>query len=160
MRVLFPSGSHCPEGIVLDAKWFHGLAAFSYRQTSSETQGQSIGQGEKARRKNEFKRRRKSPLVPTLTGLFPNGQTNAGSWLGTKNALYCAQSAKSFSWVLFVSSYTTAIISPQLPGSFTKLSYPDKGTTDESKTFRMLSAGAIQFALRKFCFWRITMYHK
>ena len=28
------------------------------------------------------------------------------------------------------------------------------------KTFRMLSAGAIQFALRKFCFWRITMYRK
>ena len=36
----------------------------------------------------------------------------AGSWLGTKNALYyCAQSAHSFSWVLFVSSYTTAIVS-------------------------------------------------
>ena len=32
------------------------------------------------------------------------------------------------------------------------------------KTFRMLPAGAIQFALRKFflsfCFWRITMYRK
>ena len=70
-----------------------------------------------------FKYRRKSPWVPTLTGPFPNGQENAGSWLGTKNALYyCAQSANSFSWVLFVSSYTTAIISPQLPGSFTKLS--------------------------------------
>ena len=70
-----------------------------------------------------FKHGRKSPWVPTLTGPFPNGQANAGSWLGTKNALYyCAQSANSFSWVLFVSSYTTAIISPQLPGSFTKLS--------------------------------------
>ena len=53
-----------------------------------------------------FKHRRKSPWVPTLTGLFPNGQENAGSWLGTKNALYyCAQSANStkapefFSWV-------------------------------------------------------------
>ena len=43
------------------------------------------------------------------------------SWFGTKNALYyCAQSANSFSWVLFVSSYTTAIVSPHLPGSFTK----------------------------------------
>ena len=62
-----------------------------------------------------FKHGRKSPWVPTLTGPFPNGQANAGSWLGTKNALYyCAQSANSFSWVLFVSSYTTAIISPQL----------------------------------------------
>ena len=57
-----------------------------------------------------FKHRRKSPWVPTLTGPFPNGQANAGSWLGTKNALYyCAQSANSFSWVLFVSSYTTTI---------------------------------------------------
>ena len=57
-----------------------------------------------------FKHRRKSPWVPTLTGPFPNGQANAGSWLGTKNALYyCAQSANSISWVLFVSLYTTAI---------------------------------------------------
>ena len=70
-----------------------------------------------------FKHGRKSPWVPTLTGPFPNGQANTGSWLGTKSALYyCAQSANNFSWVLFVSSYTTAIISPQLPGSFTKLS--------------------------------------
>ena len=29
--------------------------------------------------------------------------------------------ANSCSWVLFVSSYTTAIVSPYLPGSFTKL---------------------------------------
>ena len=57
-----------------------------------------------------FKHGRKSPWVLTLTGPFPNGQANAGSWLGTKNALYyCAQSANSISWVLFVSSYTTAI---------------------------------------------------
>ena len=57
-----------------------------------------------------FKHKRKSPWVPTLTGPFPNGRENAGSWLGTKNALYyCTQSANSFSWVLFVSSYTTAI---------------------------------------------------
>ena len=76
---------------------------------------------------NVFKHGRKSPWVPTLTGPFPNGQANAGSWLGTKNALYyCAQSANSISWVLFVSSYTTAIISPQLPGSFTKLPYNQK----------------------------------
>ena len=97
-----------------------------------------------------FKHGQKSPWVPTLTGPFPNGQKNAGSWLGTKNALYyCAQSANSFSWVLFVSSYTTAIISPQSETRELPMS---------RKTFRMLSAGAIQFALRKF--WRITMYRK
>ena len=57
-----------------------------------------------------FKHRRKSSWVPTLTGPFPNGQAIAGFWLGTKNSLYyCAQSANSISWVLFVISYTTAI---------------------------------------------------
>ena len=56
-----------------------------------------------------FKHRWKSPWVPTLTRPFPNGQANAGSWLGTKNALYyCAQSTNSISWVLFLSSYRTA----------------------------------------------------
>ena len=90
-------------------------------EPSSETQGRSVRPGEKARWKSSSMGG--SPWVLTLTGPFPNGQANAGSWLGTKNALYyCAQSANSFSWVLFVSSYTTAIISPQLPGSFTKLS--------------------------------------
>ena len=45
-----------------------------------------------------FKHGWKSPWVPTLTGPLPNGQENAGSLLGTKNALYyCAQSANSFS---------------------------------------------------------------
>ena len=59
--------------------------------------------------------RRKSPWVPTLTGPFLNGQENAGSWLGTKNALYyCAQLANSISWVLFVSSYTTALTRSRL----------------------------------------------
>ena len=33
---------------------------------------------------NVFKHWRKSPWVPTLTGPFPNGQANTGSWLGTK----------------------------------------------------------------------------
>ena len=32
--------------------------------------------------------------------------------------------------------------------------------TDESKNVWMLPAAAIQFAVRKFCFWRITMYRK
>ena len=120
-----------------------------------------------------FKYGQKSPWVPTLTELFPKIQADTGSWLGTKNALYyCAQSANSFSWVLFVSSYTTAIVSPHLPGSFTKLVraretfifyFPNQKRRNYrwvEKTFGMLSAGAIQFAPRIFCFWRITMYHK
>ena len=83
-----------------------------------------------------FKYGRKSPWVPTLTELFPKIQADAGSWLGTKNALYyCAQSANSFSWVLFVSSYTTAIVLPHLPGSFLFSIFltRNEGTTDESK---------------------------
>ena len=120
-----------------------------------------------------FKYGRKSPWVPTLIELFPKIQADAGSWLGTKNALYyCAQSANSFSWVLFVSSYTTAIVSPHLPGSFTKLVraretfifyFPNQKRRNYrwvEKTFGVLSAGAIQFAPRIFCFWRITMYRK
>ena len=70
-----------------------------------------------------FKYGRKSPWVPTLTEPFPKIQTDTGSWLGTKKPLYyCAQSANSISWVLFMCSYTTAIISPYLSGSFTKVS--------------------------------------
>ena len=64
--------------------------------------------GREKRRDKSFQVEQKSPWVPTLTELFPKIQADAGSWLGTKNALYCcAQSANSFSWVLFVSSYTT-----------------------------------------------------
>ena len=73
--------------------------------TSSETQGQSVGS-------EVCKYGQKSPWVPTLTELFPKIEADAGPLLGTKNALYyCAQSANSFSWVLFVSLYTTAIVS-------------------------------------------------
>ena len=90
-------------------------------EPSSETQGRSVRPGEKARWKSSSMGG--SPWVLTLTGPFPNGQANAGCSLGTKKGCNnCAQSANSFSWVLFVSSYTTAIISPQLRGSFTKLS--------------------------------------
>ena len=82
-----------------------------------------------------FKYGRKSPWLPTLIELFPKIQANAGSWLGTKNALYyCAQSANSFFWVLFVSSYTTAIVL-RVQGKllFSTFLTRNEGTTDESK---------------------------
>ena len=121
-----------------------------------------------------FKYGWKSPWVPTLIKLFPKIQADAGSWLGTKNALYyCAQSANSFSWVLFVSSYTTAIVLPHLPGSFTKLVraretfifyFPNQKRRNYlfavKKMSGMLSTGSIQFAPRAFCFWLITVYRK
>ena len=120
-----------------------------------------------------FKYRRNSPWVPTLTELFPKIQADADFWLGTKNALYyCAQSVNRFLWVLFVSSYTTAIVLPHLPSSFTKLvwvretfvfyfpNHKRRNYRWVEKTFGMLSAGAIRFVPRIFCFWLITMYRK
>ena len=62
-------------------------------------------------RVGSFHYRRKSPWVLTLTGPFPKIQADAGSWLGTKNALYyCAQWANTSQWVLFVCSYMMVIV--------------------------------------------------
>ena len=72
-----------------------------------------------------LKHRRKSPWVPILTGPFPNGQANAG-WLAdwAPQKMLCiivpnrrTASPEFFSWIR-----TRVLISPQLPGSFTKLS--------------------------------------
>ena len=72
--------------------------------SSSETQGQSVESGEKAGRKFSSMGER-APRYRLSPNYFQKIQADAGSWLGTKNALYyCAQSANSFSWVLFVSS--------------------------------------------------------
>ena len=88
---------------------FDALETILWRATILGDPGAVSRDGRKGAAKL-FKHRWKSPWVPTLTGPFPKGQANAGSWLGTQNVLcYCAQSANSFSWVLFVSSYTTAI---------------------------------------------------
>ena len=139
---------------------------------SSQTQGQSVGSGEKAGPKfsSTGKRAPGYRLSPSYFQKFK--RMPAPDW-APKNALYySAQSPNSFSWVLFVSSYTTAIFSPHLPGSFTKLVraretlifyFPNQKRRNHrwvEKTFGMLSAGAIQFAPRIFCFWRITMYRK
>ena len=127
--------------------------------------------GREKKRDESFQVRAEKPLGTDSHRTFPKIQADAGSWLGTKNALYyIAQSANSFSWVLFVSSYTTAIVLPHLPGSFTKLVraretfifyFPNQKRRNYrwvEKTFGMLSAGAIEFAPRIFCLWRITMY--
>ena len=82
------------------------LAVYHPRRLRGSQSGRRKG------RTKVFKYGQESPWVPTLTELFPKFQADACSWLGTKNALYyCAQSANSFSWVIFVSSYTTAIVS-------------------------------------------------
>ena len=63
-----------------------------------------------------------------------------------------------------MSLYTTPIVLPHLPGSFTKpvrarkllfstfLTRNDRTTDESKKRLGMLSAGAIQFAPRKFYF--------
>ena len=106
---------------------------------------------------------RNSLWVPTLTELFPKIQADSGSWLGTKNVLYyCAQSANSFSQILFVSSYTTAsslcVQGKLLLSTF--LNQKRRNYRWVEETFRMLLAEAIEFAPTIFCFWRITMYRK
>ena len=82
-----------------------------------------------------FKYGQKSPWVPTLTELFPKIQVEAGSWLGTKNALYyCAQSAKS-SFREFVHDGYCPVRSLSLCAQW-KLLFPtfltrNEGTTNE-----------------------------
>ena len=109
-----------------------------------------------------FKHRRKSPWVPTLTGPFPNGQANVGSWLGTKNALYyCAQSANSISWVLFVSSYTTAIdsITACLAHALKKWTQSGNFQFDINSPFQILSTRKLKGLFQKDKFELTTGIH-
>ena len=110
---------------------------------------------ERKGRTKVFKYGQKSPWVPILTELFPKIQADAGSWLGTINALYyCAQSANSFSWVLFVSSYTTAIVSitaclPHAPKKCTQsgnFQFDKKSLSD----FKILSSRKLKTLFQKY----------
>ena len=139
---------------------------------SSETQGQSVVSGKKARRKfsstggrapgyrlspNYFQKFKRMPAPDwaqkMLCIIVPNRRTVSPeffSWVRTRRLLSC---------------HTCPVRSPSLCEQgkllFSTFLTRNEGTTDESKkTFGMLSAGAIQFAPRIFCFWRITMYHK
>ena len=72
---------------------------------------------------NVFKHGRKSPWVLTLTRPFPNGQENAGSWLGSK--MLCISvpnrwtvSPEFFSWVRtwrLLSCHSCPVRSPSFP---------------------------------------------
>ena len=133
----------------------------------------SVGSGEKAGRKFSSTGKRAPGYRLSLNYFQKFKQIPAPGWAQKMLCINCAQSANSFSWVLFVRSCTTAFISPHLPGSLTKLvgaretfifHFPNQKRRNYyrwvEKTFGMLSAGAIQFAPRIFCFWRITMYRK
>ena len=154
----------------MSSQWHQGSVYLNGGQTTSilGDPGAVSLVGRKGRAK-VFKYGRKSPWVPTLIELFRKIQADAGSYY----YYYCAQSANSFSWVIFMSSYTTPIVWPhsarfrspslcvQRKLLFSTFLTRNEGTTDESKkTFGMLSARANQFAPRIFCFWRITMYRK
>ena len=96
-----------------------------------------------------FKHRRKSPWVPTLTGPFPNGQADAG---------FCLEQLLLLSFREFVhDGYYLATVA-----WFVHQAFPtrNEGTTDESKNVSNAISRSNQFVLRKFCFWRITMYRK
>ena len=141
-------------------------------QPSSETQGQSVGSGERAWRKF-------SSTGETAPGywLSPNyfqkfKRMQAPDWAQKMLCIIVPNLWTGSLWVLFVSSYTTAIVLPHLPSSLTKLvwvretfvfyfpNHKRRNYRWVEKTFGMLSAGAIQFAPRIFCFWLITMYRK
>ena len=63
--------------MLLGMKYINDVTPFVSRdKASSEIQRQSVGSGEKARQKIVFMQGRKSPWVPTLTKLFPNGQAD------------------------------------------------------------------------------------
>ena len=80
-----------------------------------------------------FKCGRKNTWVPTLTGPFPNGQVNAGYWLGTKKMLCIivpnrrTVSPEFFSWVrtrrllLLLSRQSNAVRSPSFPNQTKEL---------------------------------------
>ena len=89
----------------------------SYRETRhpGRPSGESVGSGEKARQRFSGKGGR----APGYRPLRNHFQTI--KLVGHKNALYyCAQSLNSISWVLFVCSYTTAIVSSYSFGLWTK----------------------------------------
>ena len=112
----------------------------------------------------------RGPWVPTLTELFPKIQADTDSWLGTKKCfvLLCPTGEQ-----LLLSSFrefvhdgyclaTLAWLVHQAcayKGNFYFLVPNQKQRNYRwvEKTFGLLSARAIEFAPRIFCFWRITI---
>ena len=77
---------------------------------SSETHGQSVGSGERAWRKFSSMGER-APGYRHSPNYFQKFKRMLAPDWAQKMYYYCTQSANSFSWVLFVSSYMTAIAS-------------------------------------------------
>ena len=121
--------------------------------SSSETQGQSVGSGEKAGRKfsNTGERAPGYRLSPNYFQKFK--RMPAPDWAKKKFFLLLCPIGEQF----LLSSFREFVHDGYfvLPASFTKLCEitRNEGTTDESKKmFGILLAGAIQFVPRIFCF--------
>ena len=78
--------------------------------------------GREKRCDESFQARAEEPMDTDSHRTISKRSSECWLLIGHKNALYYFdQSANSFSWVLFVFLYTTAIISPQLPPWFSCL---------------------------------------
>ena len=162
----------------VDSTWAH-LHSIVIINPSSETQGQSVGSGERARRKfsstgerapgywlspRYFQKFQRMPAPDwaqnMLCIIVPNRRTVSPeffSWVRTRRLLYC---------------HTCPVRSPSLCEQgkliFSTFLTRSEGTTDELKkrlgwTFGVVSAGAIQFAPGIFCLvclWLITKYRR
>ena len=128
---------------------------------SSETQGRSVGSGEKAERKfsGTGKRAPGYRLSPNYVQKFK--RMPAPDWAQKMLCIVVPNrrtvAPEFFSWVRtrrLLSRHTCPVRSPSLcvQGKllFSSFLTRNEGTTDQR------SAAAIQFALRIFCFWRIT----
>ena len=100
--------------------------------------------GREKRRDEIFKHRRKSPWVPLLPDHFQTAKRMlAPDWAQKM------QKMSSFREFLHDRYYFATVARFVHQAFLTR----NEGATDESKSrFRILSAAAIQFALRKFCF--------
>ena len=138
-------------------------------KSSSETQGQSVGSGEKAWGKFSITRKRAPGyrLSPNFFQKFK--RMPAPDWAQKKLCIIVPNrrtvSPEFFSWVRtrrLLSCHTCPVRSPSLCEQgkllFSTFLTRNEGTTDESKK-RLGCYQQEQLNLaRIFCFWRITMY--
>ena len=106
---------------------------------------------------------------PIGSDLGSSSETQGQSVGSGKKAGRKSSSKNSFSWILFVTPYTTAIVSPHSLSSFTKLvrtgetvilyfpNQKQRNNRGVEKRLGYYQQRAIEFAPRIFCFWRITI---
>ena len=128
--------------------------------TSSETQGQSVGPGEKARRKFSSMGGR-APGYRLSPDHFQTAKRMHWFLIGHKKCfvLLCPIGEQHLlsSFRGFVhDGYYLATVARFVHQAFLTI---NEGSTDETKNV-LDTISSSRFAPRKFCFWRITMYRK